>query len=230
MLERTVSENIKLRNDQSVTDDRVMEILDELNMWKRKAQENAERGNTSRSILQAEIDMNEREILELKETLMETCKINETRRNSEQEITCECHKADNVETDPVAGDTIKTEKQISSSEKQLLELSSELNELYRDHVDYQEKFFALQQGLFTKEKELDDVRGEYESQNIEIQNYKEKYAELKDVVIATCQENSHLKNRVDKKAEEYKDLKKQHLVLETEVTWLREALGLIKTS
>lgn len=226
MLERTVSENIKLRNDQSASDDRVLDILDELELWKRKAQENAEKGDTSRSILQAEIDMNEKEISELKENLMETCKNNKERSKSPIEIKCDCQKDETAIRDP---DSLQDENKIISNEKQLLELSSELNELYREHVSYQEKFLSLQHGLVSKEQELDDIRGEYESQNIEIQNYKERYAELKDVALATSQENSHLKNRLEKKSDEHKELHKKNIVLETEVVWLREALGLIKT-
>ncbi|KAK3744276.1 hypothetical protein QZH41_007991 [Actinostola sp. cb2023] len=237
MLERTVTENVKLRNNQSLTDDRVMEILDEVEMWKRKAQENAERGDTSRSNLEAEIEMHEQEIQELRETLMEASYSNEVRerRLSELESTsCDCPRENSEDLDHSAdvGDfmtnTIRTEITNSSREKHLLELSNELNDLYRDHVSCQEKFYSLHEGFVAKEQELEDVRGEYESQNIEIQNYKEKYAELKDVILATCQDNSHLKNRLEQKTKDYTELKKRFLVSETEVTWLRDALGVLK--
>lgn len=228
LLERTVSENTKLRNNESFSDDRIIEILDELEVWKKKAYEIEERGNTSRINLQDEIETNEKEIRELKETLEETRQLNETKRRlSLQEITCNCGDFDNSKSDTTAN---KSENLTISNEKQMLELSSELNELYRDHVDYQDKYFALNQELISKEKELDELRGDYESQNIEIQNLKERYAELKDVVLATKQENAHLQNRVDKKSDEYKELKKKHLVQETEITWLRDALGLINST
>ena len=60
MLERTVAENVKLRNNESITDDKVMDILGELEMWKTIAQENAVRRDTSRSILEDETESYEK--------------------------------------------------------------------------------------------------------------------------------------------------------------------------
>lgn len=243
MLERTVAENIKLRNNESVTDDRVMDILDELEMWKRKAQENAVRRDTSRSILEDETESYENEIKELNEKLMEMGKSNEelSLRVSELENeTCDCRKRFNRGKsceldDSLNSDTIRSKIKTNEilnleNEKQILDLSSELNEVYREHISFQERFSALQELLTAKEKELEDVRNDYESQNIEIQNYKEKNAELKDVILATCQDNAHLKNRLEQQSRDYTQLKKKFIVLETETVWLRDALKIVRTS
>ncbi|XP_031552979.1 GRIP and coiled-coil domain-containing protein 2-like [Actinia tenebrosa] len=243
MLERTVAENAKLRNKESVTDDRVMDILDELEMWKRIAQENAVRRDTSRNILEDETESYENEIKELNEKLMETKKSNEVLSHRVSELedeSCDCGKRYNRARsceldDSLNSDTIRSKIKTNEilnleNEKQILVLSSELNEVYREHISFQERFSALQELLTTKEKELEDVRNDYESQNIEIQNYKEKNAELKDVILATCQDNAHLKNRLEQQSRDYTELKKKFIVVETETVWLRDALKIVRPS
>ena len=126
------------------------------------------------------------------------------------------------------GDTIRSKIKTNEilnleNEKQILTYRASWTKC-TENISVSEKFSEMQELLNTKEKELEDVRNDYESQNIEIQNYKEKNVELKDVILATCQDNAHLKNRLEQQSRDCTELKKKLIVLETETGWLRDAL------
>ena len=241
VLAKSKVEISKLRSQVIAANDQTEEFMGEVESLRERAKQNALEKDRMKKRLRDEIEENGKEIRGLKDSLEEKERINEEKdkkiqslgkdaslyKEQVEELREELTKASNRSN--ADQESLKILRDSSKSE-QLLELSNELNDVYREYLETQSKVSVLTDALNSAQREIEDARNCEEKHSLELQNFKEKYAELKDLSTALREENRHLKNTSQKRSKDSRETKKKFLILETEVMWLREALNIVGIS
>ena len=235
-LAKSQSDCRNLREQIAVANDQAMEAVKEMELWQKKAQQHADQKDTIRKELRSASEIHQGETKEFKFTIDAL----QNRVNKE----CSRIKSLKEEIEIFRQQVKGLENELSSSQSkepleenrtsmdsrkydQMMALSHELNLMFCKHISSQDKCTALRQSLAENKKELEEIRGFSESKNVELQDYKMKYQEIQDLMIATKEDNRHLRNKLQKKCGELRDVRRKVIVLETEVKWLREALNIV---
>ncbi|XP_032217856.2 filament-like plant protein 1 [Nematostella vectensis] len=230
LLRKSAKENNRLFMNENAAEETILEMRVELENWKTKAQDIDAKLETTRRLHQEETICYENQINEVNEEIQKEKDIGlqKSKRLQEMELELREYKQ---RLSSVGIHNLSSVKESGfsdcSKDEDLLALSHELNELYREHLHCQEKINIAEKELDVKAKELEETQGQNESKNIALQNFKEKYAELGDIVMATKQENMHLRNRLAQKYKENETLRRKCLLHETEAKWLKDALNIV---
>lgn len=115
----------------------------------------------------------------------------------------------------------------NKNDPHVLMLCQELNEIFRENLKSQGKFSELTFVLTATQKELEQARDRNQVQNLALQDFKQKYNDLHDNLLALAEENKHLRNSLEKKCADFRNIRRKFLVSETEVSWLKEALNIV---
>ena len=231
----------RLRSDVIAANDQAEEMTREIGSLRKKAENDASEKESIKKRFRVEIEDNSSDLRDMRNSFEKEKKLNEEKENtirslkkdirSYQEQVEELQKELNTASDEVNShqETGKSAQHARKSEE-LIAMSSELNEVYREHVETQSRMTVLAVTLNSAQREIQDARHTEAKHSFELQNYKERFNEMKDLSTALKEENRHLKNTLQRKSRDSRDMKKKYLILETEVMWLREALNIVEMS
>jgi len=228
------SEVCKLRAEANTANDQAVEAINEMEILTKKTEKSEHEKEKIRKQLKSEMEGYWKEVRELRIALENWEKLDAERRNRVQTLESEVSSYRDLVnklreeltecSNKTNGDSSKKD---SNKSEHLFMLCHELNEIFREHLNSQGKFSELSFVLTATQKELEEARNRSQFQNLALQEYKQKYNDLHDNMIALAEENRHLRNNLEKKCTDFRDIRRKFLVSETEVSWLKEALNIV---
>ena len=232
------TEVCKLRAEANTANDQAVEAINEMEILTKKTEKSEYEKDKIRKQLKSEMEGYWREVRELRIALENWEKLDAERKNRIQTLESEVGSYKDLVNklrEELTERSNKTDGEISkadphkNSEKNehLLVLCHELNEIFREHLNSQGKFSELSFVLAATQKELEEARNRSQIQNRTLQEFKQKYNDLHDNMVALSEENQHLRNSLEKKCADFRDIRRKFLVSETEVSWLKEALNIV---
>ena len=172
-----------------------------------------------------------REILELRKFAVEILEEVDTERKERIELLVASHEdldtEEQLSEGSNKGDDNGSNVDPNISESHMSLLSKELNEIFRENLSSHEKISELTRVLTATQKELEQVRNQYQNKNHSLQDLKQKFDDLHDNMSVLAEENKQLKNSLAKKCADFRNIRRKFLVSETEVSWLKEALNIV---
>lgn len=228
------SEICKLRTEANIANDQAVEAINEMEILTKKTERSEHEKGKIRQQLKSEMEGYWREVGELRNALENWEKLDSDKKNRiqilENEVASYKDLVNELRED-LSERKHKTNgkgsQMESSKDEHLLVLCHELNEIFREHLNSQGKFSELSFVLTATQKELEEARNRSQVQNIALQEFKQKYNDLHDSMVALTEENRHLRNSLEKKCADFRDIRRKFLVSETEVSWLKEALNIV---
>ena len=228
------SEVCKLRTEANIANDQAVEAINEMEILTKKTERSEHEKSKIRQQLKSEMEGYWREVRELRNALENWERLDSDRKNRIQILENEVSSYKDLVNELREGLSERNHKtngkgsqMESSKDEHLLVLCHELNEIFREHLNSQGKFSELSFVLAATQKELEEARNRSQVQNIALQEFKQKYNDLHDSMVALTEENRHLRNSLEKKCADFRDIRRKFLVSETEVSWLKEALNIV---
>ena len=228
------SEVCKLRTEANIANDQAVEAINEMEILTKKTERSEHEKDKIRQQLKSEMEGYWREVRELRNALQNWEKLDSDKKNRiqilENEVASYKDLVNKLREDLTERNhktNGKGSQMESTKDEHLLVLCHELNEIFREHLNSQGKFSELSFVLAATQKELEEARNRSQVQNIALQEFKQKYNDLHDSMVALAEENRHLRNSLEKKCADFRDIRRKFLVSETEVSWLKEALNIV---
>ena len=228
------SEVCKLRTEANIANDQAVEAINEMEILTKKTERSEHEKGKIRQQLKSEMEGYWREVRELRNALQNWEKLDSDKKNRiqilENEVASYKDLVNKLREDLTERNhktNGKGSQMESTKDEHLLVLCHELNEIFREHLNSQGKFSELSFVLAATQKELEEARNRSQVQNIALQEFKQKYNDLHDSMVALTEENRHLRNSLEKKCADFRDIRRKFLVSETEVSWLKEALNIV---
>ena len=228
------SEVCKLRAQTNLASDQAVEAINEMEILTKKTEKREHEKEKVRKQLKSEMEGYWKEVRELRIALENWEKLDAERKSRIQTLENEVASyKDQVNelreqltecSNERSGDESKMDHNKS---EHLLTLCHELNEIFRAHLDSQGKFSELSFVLTATQKELEEARNQSQLQNLALEEFKQKYNDLHDNMVALGEENRHLRNSLEQRCADFRDIRRKFLVSETEVSWLKEALNIV---
>ena len=228
------SDVCKLRAQANMASDQAVEAINEMKILTKKSEKSEHEKERVRKQLKSEMEGYWKEVRELRIALDNYEKLDVERKsriqtlekevasyrdlvNELREQLTECNKETN-------GGGSKVDQNKS---EHLLVLCHELNEIFREHLNSQGNFSELSFVLTATQKELEEARNRNQLQNLALEEFKQKYNDLHDSLVALGEENRHLRNSLEQKSSNFREIRRKFLISETEVCWLKEALNIV---
>ena len=228
------SEVCKLRTEANIANDQAVEAINEMEILTKKNEKREHEKDKIGKQLKSEMEGYWREVRELRNALENWEKLDSERKNRIQTLESEVASYKDLVNElreELTECSNKTNDESSKMEpnksEDLLVLCHELNEIFREQLNSQGKFSELSFILAATQKELEEARNRSQIQNLSLQEFKQKYNDLHDSMVALTEENRHLRNSLEKKIADFRDIRRKFLVSETEVSWLKEALKIV---
>ena len=228
----------KLRAEANSANDQAAEARNEIELLTKKAEKNDREKDKIRNQLRKETEEHWREGEESRKALENWEQLHSEKsariHTLAEELALHKRLVDELRQEladassPVRTDERKMNYAMESSKvDELFSLCHDLSDIYREHLSNQKKCSDLSLVLNTTHKELEEARSRSEHQNLALQDFKQKYNDLHDIMVALREENCHLRNKLEKKCAEFREIRRKFIVSETEVSWLKEALNVV---
>ena len=228
------SEVCKLRAEANMANDQAVEAINEMEILTKKTEKSEHEKDKIRKQLTSEMEGYWREVRELRAALENWEKLDAEKTSRIQTLENEVSSYKDLvnelreELIEYSNKTNESESKVNQNKSEhLLMLCQELHEIFREHLNSQGKFSELSFVLTATQKELEEARNRGQMQNFALQEFKQKFNDLHDNMVALSEENRHLRNSLDKKCADFRDIRRKFLVSETEVSWLKEALNIV---
>lgn len=228
------NEVCKLRAEANMANDQAVEAINEMEILTKKTEKSEHEKDKIRKELTSEMEGYWKEVRELRAALENWEKLDAEKTNRiltlENEVSSYKDLVNELreELPGYSNKTNESESKVNQNKSEhLLMLYQELHEIFREHLNSQGKFSELSFVLTATQKELEEARNRGQMQNLALQGFKQKYNDLHDNMVALSEENRHLRNSLEKKYADFRDIRRKFLVSETEVSWLKEALNIV---
>lgn len=231
MVNNFQSELYKQRVDANTANDHALEARNQMELLLKKIQACEKEKEQIQQERKCEAAEYCRELLELRKFAVENLEKVDSERKDRIELVVVAHEDLDREEQLSEGsnkvDDNGSKMDSNISEPHMSLLSKELNEMFGESLSSQENFSELTRVLTATQKELEQVRSQYQVKNHALQDLKQKFDHLHDSMAALAEENKQLKNSLGKKCEDFRNIRRKFLVSETEVSWLKEALNIV---
>lgn len=228
------SDVCKLRAQANLASDQAVEAINEMEVLTKKTEKSEHEKERVRKQLKSEMEGCWKEVRELRTALENWEKLDAERKSRiqtlENEVASYKDQVNELREQLTECSNERSEggsKMDHNKSEHLLMLCHELNEIFREHLNSQGKFSELSFVLTATQKELEEARNRSQQQNLALEEFKQKYNDLHDNMLALGEENRHLRNSLEQKCADFRDIRRKFLVSETEVSWLKEALNIV---
>lgn len=231
MVNKFQSELYKLKLEANTANDQAVEARNQMQLLVKKMHSCEKEKEQIKEEWKCETVGRCREILELRKFAVEILEEVDTERKERIESLVESHEdldtEEQLSEGSNKGDDNGSNVDPNISESHMSLLSKELNEIFRENLSSHEKISELTRVLTATQKELEQVRNQYQVKNHSLQDLKQKFDDLHDNMSVLAEENKQLKNSLAKKCADFRNIRRKFLVSETEVSWLKEALNIV---
>lgn len=231
MVNEFQSELYKQRLDANTANDQAVEARNQMELLVKKIQSCEKEKEQIQQEWKCEAAEYCRELLELRTFAVENLEKVDSERKDRIELLVVSHE-DLDREEQLSGGSNKVDDNGSKMDSNISEphmslLSKELNEMFGENLSSQENLSELTRVLTATQKELEQVRSQYQVKNRAFQDLKQKFDHLHDGMSALAEENKQLRNSLGKKCADFRNIRRKFLVSETEVSWLKEALNIV---
>ena len=231
MVNKFQSELYKLKLEANTANDQAVEARNQMQLLVKKMHSCEKEKEQIQEEWKCETVGRCREILELRKFAVEILEEVDTERKERIELLVASHEdldtEEQLSEGSNKGDDNGSNVDPNISESHMSLLSKELNEIFRENLSSHEKISELTRVLTATQKELEQVRNQYQNKNHSLQDLKQKFDDLHDNMSVLAEENKQLKNSLAKKCADFRNIRRKFLVSETEVSWLKEALNIV---
>lgn len=229
------SEVCKLKAEAHTSNDQAVEVTNQMEVFTKKIQKCEHEKEKIKQEMKFEVAGYCKEVQELRNVVDNWGNVEAERQKRIEMLESEAASYKDLVNELREEITVYTNKAKCSDSKidqnkndpHVLMLCQELNEIFRENLKSQGKFSELTFVLTATQKELEQARNRNQIQNLALQDFKQKYNDLHDNLLALAEENKHLRNSLEKKCADFRNIRRKFLVSETEVSWLKEALNIV---